>query len=131
VNVFDQASLSTVLPQAKAQGMGVIAKRALGNAPWRFAQQPVGDYCETYWQRMQQLDYYALDMDTADMPWDELALRFAAHQPEVSCAIVGTASIAHLRHNVALGEKGPLSAEVVSALRARFVSVGAGWRGEV
>ncbi len=131
VNVFDQASLHALLPQAKAQGMGVIAKRALGNAPWRFAQQPMGDYCEPYWQRMQQLDYEHAIRDTAGMPWDELALRFAAHQPEVSCAIVGSASIAHLQHNVALVEKGPLPAEVVTALRARFMAVGSNWRGEI
>jgi aryl-alcohol dehydrogenase-like predicted oxidoreductase len=126
VNLFDQASLNALLPHAKAQGMGVIAKRALGNAPWRFSERPVGDYCETYWQRMQQLAYY-----TAGMPWDEFALRFVAYQPEVSSAIVGTSSPAHLQHNVALAEKGPLPEEVVRAVRARFAMLGAGWRGEI
>ena len=90
------------------------------------SRQPRGDYCETYWERLQQLAY-----DTAGLPWDEFALRFAAHQPEVSCAIVGTASIDHLRHNVALAEKGPLPAEVAGAIRARFQALGACWPGEV
>jgi hypothetical protein len=36
-------------------GIGVIAKRALGNAPWRFAERPLRPYCDTYGQRMQQL----------------------------------------------------------------------------
>jgi aryl-alcohol dehydrogenase-like predicted oxidoreductase len=126
VNLFDQASLNALLPRANAQGMGVIAKRALGNAPWRFSERPAGDYCEPYWQRMQQLEY-----DTSGMPWDEFALRFVAYQPEVSSAIVGTSSLAHLQHNVALVEKGPLPEELVQAVRTRFAMLGAGWRGEI
>jgi aryl-alcohol dehydrogenase-like predicted oxidoreductase len=126
VNLFDQASLAASLPQAAERGLGVIAKRPLGNAPWRFGQRPVGDYCETYWQRLQVLAY-----DTAGLPWDELALRFCAHQPLVGSAIVGTASVEHLRHNVALVQKGPLPANVVAALHDRFAAVGAGWRGEI
>jgi aryl-alcohol dehydrogenase-like predicted oxidoreductase len=126
VNLFDQNSLAGPLARARERGLGAIAKRPLGNAPWRFAQRPVGDYAETYWQRLQQLAY-----DSAGLPWDELALRFAAHQSAVSCAIVGTASAEHLRHNVALAEKGPLPDELVAAVRRRFKAVGAGWRGEV
>jgi len=89
-------------------------------------QRPVGDYAETYWQRLQQLAY-----DSAGLPWDEFALRFAAWQPAVSCAIVGTASAEHLRHNVALVDKGPLPAAIVDTVRGRFASVGCGWRGEI
>lgn len=126
VNLFDQASLGGTLGRAADQGMGVIAKRALGNAPWRFAERPVGDYCETYWDRMQRLAY-----DTAGMPWDEFALRFSAYRTEVSCAIVGTASIEHFRHNVVIVEKGPLPADTVAAVRERFTALGAGWRGEI
>ncbi len=126
VNLFDQASLHATLPQAQANGLGVIAKRPLGNAPWRFAHRPLGDYAETYWQRLQ-----AFGIATEGMAWDELALRFTAFQPDVTCAIVGTASIEHLRHNVALLAAGPLPAERVAALRRAFVAAGPGWRGEV
>ena len=126
VNLFDQASLDERLPRALQQGIGVIAKRPLGNAPWRFVERPVGDYCETYWGRMQRLSY-----DTASLAWDEFALRFSAWCPEVSCAIVGTSSIAHLRHNVALVEKGPLPADVVAEIRRCFLAIGPDWRGEV
>jgi aryl-alcohol dehydrogenase-like predicted oxidoreductase len=126
VNLFDQASLGGPLVRARELGIGAIAKRPLGNAPWRFAEKPVGDYCETYWQRMQ-----VLACDTTGLPWDEFALRFAAWQPEVSCAIAGTASIEHLRHNAAMVQKGPLPDDVVAALRRRFRAVGSGWRGEV
>jgi aryl-alcohol dehydrogenase-like predicted oxidoreductase len=126
VNLFDQGSLAGPVAAAQAAGLGVIAKRPLGNAPWRYGERPAGEYCETYWQRLQTLAY-----DTTGLAWDELALRFAAFQPGVSSAIVGTASLQHLRHNVALVDQGPLPADLVAHLRARFAAVGAGWRGEI
>ena len=126
VNLFDQRSLWNDLPVAASKGLGVIAKRPLGNAPWRFATQPHGDYAETYWLRAQTLAY-----DAAGLPWDELALRFAAFAPGVSSAIVGTASIDNLKRNARLAEAGPLPAAVVERLRARFQTVGAEWGGEL
>ena len=126
VNLFDQVNLGRPLDQARRDGLGVIAKRPLGNAPWRFAERPVGDYAEIYWERMQRLAY-----DAADLAWDEFALRFSAWQPEVSCAIVGTASIAHLRHNVEIAAKGPLPADVTIAARDRFAECGHDWPGQV
>jgi aryl-alcohol dehydrogenase-like predicted oxidoreductase len=111
---------------AHTRGLGVIAKRTLGNAPWRFAQQPVGHYCETYWHRMQALAY-----DTTGLPWDEFALRFCLGLPEITCAIVGTSSEANLRHNVHLAERGPLPAATMVAVRERFTALGAGWPAEI
>ena len=55
VNLFDQASLDGTVAEAARRGLGVVAKRPLGNAPWRFAERPVGDYAEAYWERMQTL----------------------------------------------------------------------------
>lgn len=115
VNVFDQLSLSETLPSAHARGLGVIAKRPMGNAPWRHAARPHGDYCETYWERM-----HALDLDRAGLDWDEFVLRFSAFAPGVSIAIVGTASLERLKHNVALVEKGALDAAMMAEIRARF-----------
>lgn len=48
VNLADQRVIDEVLPLAQAQGIGVIAKRPLANAPWRFSERPVGDYAEPY-----------------------------------------------------------------------------------
>lgn len=126
VNLFDPGSLRSPLPAAQALGLGVIAKRPLGNAPWRFATQPHGDYAETYWHRL-----HALALDTTGLPWDELALRYAAHAPGVACAITGTASVAHLRHNAALAARGPLPAALLQHIGARQLAVGRHWRGEV
>ena len=126
MNLFDQASLHGVLPVATAAGMGAIGKRPLGNAPWRFAARPVGHYCETYWQRM-----HALSLDTLGLPWDEFALRFAAHAPGVSSAIAGTTSIAHLKHNVEIVGRGVLPVEAIAAITRRYREVGAAWLGEI
>ncbi len=126
VNIFDQASTTHTLPTANARGLGIIGKRALGNAPWRHPTQPHGQYCETYWGRMNALKY-----DLHGMPWDEVALRFAAYAPNVSSAIVGTASATHLAHNLALVEKGPLPAEVMVRLQSRYLELGSHWPGEV
>ncbi len=126
VNLFDQGALEGPLIRARQDGLGVIAKRPLGNAPWRFDARPVGDYAETYWARMQELAY-----ETSGLAWDEFALRFSAWQPEVSCAIVGTASVAHLKHNAAIAENGPLPADVAAAVRRRFAECGAAWTGQV
>ena len=46
VNFCDQRILDAELPAAQAAGMGLIAKRALANAPWRFFSRPRGDYAE-------------------------------------------------------------------------------------
>ena len=126
VNLFDQVNLGGALATASRDGLGAIAKRPLGNAPWRFDERPAGDYAEIYWDRMRDLAY-----ETGGLPWDEFALRFSAWHPEVSCAIVGTSSVAHLRHNVELAAKGPLPVDVMAGVRNRFAECGADWTGQV
>ena len=126
VNLFDQTSLNAVLPNAAAAGMGIIAKRPLGNAPWRHVQRPSGDYCETYWERMQ-----TLSLDTLGMPWDAFALRFSAFAPGVGSAIVGTGSLAHLRHNVAIVENGALMPDAIAQIGLRYREAGGHWVGQI
>ncbi len=124
VNLFDQRCLDNVLPLAQAQGIGVIAKRPLANAPWRFSSRPVGDYCEDYWLRWQ-----TMQIDTHGVEWPELALRFAAHARGVCSAIVGTASVEHLEQDWVMTHRGPLPAEHVAAIRAMFREHDNGWTG--
>jgi len=126
VSPFDQRSLGGAVARAEDRGVGVLAKRALGNAPWRFATQPQGDYCEAYWLRMR-----AMQLDPAPFDWDELALRFAAYAPGVSAALVGTASLAHLRANARLVERGPLPGDVARRVREAFAAHDDGWVGQV
>ncbi len=120
-NLCDQRA-AAVIERAHRAGLGVIAKRPLANAPWRFADRPTGHEAEPYWVR-----WHALGIDPGGLAWDELAIRFAAYATGVSSAIAGTRTVAHLEHNADLVARGPLPPAVVSALRARFAAVGADW----
>lgn len=126
VNLCDQRGLDEDLPTARAAGMGVLAKRALANAAWRFEARPAGDYAEVYWERLQ-----AMQIDPQGMPWDELALRFTAFKPEVSACLVGTASLDRLERNVRLLEQGPLPEALDAAIRRAFRENDRGWVGQV
>jgi aryl-alcohol dehydrogenase-like predicted oxidoreductase len=126
VNLCDQRGIDEVLPTALGLGLGVIAKRPLANAAWRFAERPVGDYAETYWERLQ-----AMGFDPAPLSWDELAIRFAVGVAGVSSAIAGTASAAHLGRLSGFVAAGALPPERVEALRAAFRRGDRGWVGQV
>lgn len=122
VNLTDQHSLHTLLPHTKALPMGVIAKRPLANAFWRFTHQPRGDYSEAYWKRWQDMGL------SLEMPMAELALRFSAFAPFVHSAIVGSTNLHHLYQHVESLSKGPLPAEILSQLHQAFSPA---WHGEV
>jgi aryl-alcohol dehydrogenase-like predicted oxidoreductase len=126
VNVFDQRGLTGPIAEAAARGMGVIGKRPLGNAPWRYESRPVGNYAEEYWSRMQ-----AMNLDLGGMPWGEFALRFAAYQPGVSTVIVGTASTHNIWQNVEWVKQGPLPEALVEAARKAFRTHDQNWIGQV
>ena len=119
-SIADQWNLRHVIGRSPA--LGVIAKRPIANAPWRFAERPVGHYAELYWQRLRELDYDFGDLDPA-----ELALRFTAHAPGVHSAIVGTAKLDNLRRNVEAFERGPLPEEVLQRIDSTWRRVGADW----
>ncbi len=122
INFCDQRVIAEALPEARERNLGVIAKRPVANAPWRYAERPVGNYAEVYWERLQ-----AMHIDPAPYEWQELALRFTAYLPGVQCCIVGTRSLDHLRHNVELMAKGPLPPETVTILRSTFEQNDRNW----
>lgn len=134
VNLCDQASLGRQVAAAAGRHLGVIAKRPLANAFWRFETRPEGDYSEAYWLRWQ-----AMRQDPGlqhllreyGLPLDELAMRFVLYAPGVQSAIAGTRSREHLAHNLALAAKGPLPADLSKALRERFAACGQDWHGEI
>lgn len=125
VNVFDQAAIDRVTPLAAERGVGILAKRPVGNAPWRFAKRPKGDYAESYWLRMK-----AMGLDFGD-EWFEVALRFAAWAPGVGCSVFGTSMSGRLTEAVDAVSKGPLDAERFEAIRAAFRPHGREWGGEI
>jgi aryl-alcohol dehydrogenase-like predicted oxidoreductase len=126
VNICDQRVLETVIPNAAKAGLGVIAKRPIANAPWRYATRPVGDYCETYWERLQ-----TMKLEPEGLSWDEFALRFSAFAPGVSSAIVGTSNLENLARNVEIVGKGALNPEAVARVHAAFKTHDQNWIGQV
>ena len=120
INLADQWNLRHVV--GRRPELGVIAKRPLANAPWRFQERPVGDYAELYWERLRELA-----LDPAGLAWDELALRFTAYAPGVHSSITGTASLEHLLRNIAILERGPLPRDVLDQIDAAWQRVGADW----
>lgn len=122
INLFDQRAIDRILPTSLA----VIAKRPLGNAPWRFAERPHGHDAEEYWLRWQ-----ALELERDGMSWDELAIRFTLSTPGVSSAIIGSRNLEHMRQNLEYAARGPLSPEVYAAIRTRFHERGHDWPGKV
>jgi aryl-alcohol dehydrogenase-like predicted oxidoreductase len=117
LSVCDQAVLAHSLPTARSRGLGFIAKRPLAGAVWRHGQAP-DDHAEGhYWRRWQAMGLSQL-LDSQDP--GALALRFAAHEPGVSSAIVGTSKLAHLRANIAAVEQGPLPPQLHDLLRQAF-----------
>jgi aryl-alcohol dehydrogenase-like predicted oxidoreductase len=95
VNVADQQPLDVVVPQALAAGLGVIAKRPIANAVWRYADRPDEERLREYWTRMRSLHYdFVANSDAV-----ATALGFTLGAG-VHTAIVGTTSPKHLQSNV-------------------------------
>ena len=129
-----QCSLSLVdranAPQVAATAKGVLVKRALGGRGWAQARRP-DDFCEgQYWDRWQALGLTHALPDL-DLPWADVALRWAAHQPGVASVLVGSQRLENLSAAVATVAQGPLPAEVLATLEAAWARVGRDWPGLV
>lgn len=123
VNICDQRILGDQLPAML--GAGFIAKRPLANIAWGFDERPVGEYAEEYWVRLR-----AMGLDLGDDPAGT-ALRFSAFSPGVTCAITGTKSLERLTANANAVERGPLDADVRTAIENAFAAQDDGWVGQV
>ncbi len=126
VNIFDQRSINHYLPQASKKSMGIIAKRPLANAVWRYSTRPDGHGHAAYWDRLHQMSIVQEDPD-----WNDLALRFTAYTPGIDTMIVGTSSLEHLKENIKFFEKGPLTEAVFSQIHAAFTNHDQNWVGLV
>jgi aryl-alcohol dehydrogenase-like predicted oxidoreductase len=125
VNICDQRSIHQYLPIVKDNGLGMIAKRPVANAPWRFAERPSGDYSEEYWQRWKTMN---LDFG---MDWLEVALRFSAFTEGVDSCIIGTTDLQHLQQNVDHLKKGRLPESIITALDQAFKHHDKDWVGQL
>ena len=129
VSVADQEALELTLPAAMKRSMGVIAKRPIANAAWRYARRPAEPYYQAYWTRLRALDYAFLrDAERAV----SVALRSTLVAPGVHTAIVGTKRPGRWAENARLLEAGPLPATEFERIRARWKEVAEpSWTGEV
>jgi aryl-alcohol dehydrogenase-like predicted oxidoreductase len=129
VSIADQECFDLTLPLARKRGMGVIAKRPIANAAWRYARRPAEPYYQAYWTRLRALDYpFVRDAERVV----STALRFTLAAPGVHTAIVGTKRPERWPENARLLEAGPLPAAEVERIRARWRQVAEpSWTGEV
>lgn len=129
ISIADQEALDLTLPLALKHKVGVIVKRPIANAVWKHEGEAPNSYLNTYWERIQKLDYDLLKLDlTASIA---IALRFTLSSPGVHTAIVGTASPERWKQNAALLEAGSLSDSDYEAIRARWNTVAEGdWLGQ-
>ena len=125
-NLADQRARRELFPEARARGMGIIAKRPIANAAWGAASSPSG-YADEYWRRAQAM---AVEGPLPGAPEDRisLALAFTLAHDAVDVAIVGTANPDHVAANVRRLEAGlSLAPQTLAALHDRFERLGAGW----
>jgi aryl-alcohol dehydrogenase-like predicted oxidoreductase len=129
VNIADQESIDLAIPVARAKGMGIIAKRPIGNAVWKHTSKPE-PYHQPYWERLPKLNYEFLKGDFQNAV--SIALRFTLAVPGVHTAIVGTTQPDRWRQNADLLMKaGLLEKRQFDEIRARWKSVaGPDWNGQ-
>ena len=129
VSIADQEAIERTLPLAVKRGMGVIAKRPIANAAWRYARRPSEPYYQPYWERLRALEYpFLRDAERAV----STALRFTLAAPGVHTAIVGTKRPARWPENARLLQAGPLPAAEIDEIRARWQAIARpSWTGEV
>jgi aryl-alcohol dehydrogenase-like predicted oxidoreductase len=130
VSIADQEAVDLTLPLAAQRQLGVIAKRPIANAVWRYNQKPANSYHQEYWERVQELKYDFLRGDPQRAA--ATALRFTLSVPGVDTAIVGTTKPGRWRENAQLLEAGPLPKEDFERIRARWREVAdPSWVGQV
>jgi aryl-alcohol dehydrogenase-like predicted oxidoreductase len=127
-NVFDQAPEDTLFPACQRLDVAVIARvpfdeGSLTGAMTADDRWPEGDWRNLYFkpdklrltlERVERLR--PLVPRGGSLP--DLALRFILHHPAVSTTIPGMRKTRHVEANLAAGERPPLPAPEVAALRA-------------
>jgi aryl-alcohol dehydrogenase-like predicted oxidoreductase len=131
INVADQEAIDLVLPAARQRQIGVIAKRPVANAAWRYGDTPPTEaYHTVYWERLRKLAYPFTSLPLGEAV--AIALRFTLSQPGVCTAIVGTKKPGRWLENARAVQAGPLPAEEIEAIRRRWREVAQpDWVGQI
>lgn len=127
LNVFEQDVIEDILPLAQKHELGVVIKRPLGNAVWRFKERPEWWYYQEYWDQIAALDYEFFRPEAIEVPGPNgaggVALRFVTSTPGVHTAIVGTRRPGRWSQNNANVSVGPLSEQQWRTIRRKWRNV--------
>ena len=135
VSIADQEAIDLTLPKAREKNMGVIAKRPIANAAWRFDEEP--KQATEYYKRLKKLDFAFAKGDNRSNQGPDgtagMALRFTLAVPGVDVAIVGTTKPERWKQNAELLRAGgPLPRDRYDTIRARWKEVSeSGWTGQM
>jgi len=130
MSIADQKAITLTLPSAKEKGMGIIAKRPIANAVWKYRARPQDPYIQAYWERLLKLDYPFLRAGAKTGP--ETALKFTLSIPGVHTAIVGTIKPGRWQQNAEILATGLLAQQHFESIRTRWMEVAeADWGGEI
>ena len=131
-SLLDQRARYRLFDQARSRGVGIIAKKPIGNSTWGKAAGADGDAQLSRSNRELLRRAPAMfEMGPIDgAPQDPvvLALGFVLAHEDVHTAIVGTRSPEHMLTNIAAVDTVlPIAEGVVAELRRRFDVVGTEW----
>lgn len=126
LNICDQHAIAS-LQQAQDRRIGIIAKRAMANAPWHNTPPPSGDTAAAeYKDRWNKLGF---DFERSESAG--IALRFVAYLSGVHACLVGSTKLDHILENIKMIEQGPLPEEINSRIRSSFLKEGRDWKGQI
>ncbi|MBC8109404.1 MAG: aldo/keto reductase [Anaerolineae bacterium] len=129
INIADQINIDTVLPIARENNVGLLAKRPIANAAWKDISQQPGmyqNYAKTYTERLRKMAITPASVGFKPSTghesdaWPEMALRFTLSIEGVHCAIIGTTNADNASSNVRYAKAGPLDGKVMTNLRNVF-----------
>jgi aryl-alcohol dehydrogenase-like predicted oxidoreductase len=131
VNLADQEAITLTLPRAVERSMGILAKRSLANAVWKYKEKPENAYYHEYWDRLRQIDYRFLHSGTLANSL-ATALRFSLSVPGVTAAIVGSKSEERFRQTLTLVPPSTLPADQFECIRRIWSErASSSWVGQV
>lgn len=117
INLLDQECLELTLPPAAEREMGIIAKRSVANAVWKYSERPDEAYYHAYWDRLQEMQFkFLAERDVQESVG--IALRFTLSTPGVTMALIGTKSEERLTQNLKLAEQTTLLPKLFEQLRS-------------
>ena len=126
-SIFDQSPEDELFPACQELNVGVIVRVALdegslGGKMTKDTKFPASDWRSRYFnpknlsntlERVNKLK----EILPAGVSLPEMALRFVLSHPAVSTTIIGMRKLEHVGENIALSDKGPLSADLLQELK--------------